>query len=88
MQEITLTLTLCYTLVCLNVRACPGPRLGGGRTLEETLCREVASVAAAFEIKSSRWNGRVGEGRAVFEVRYAAATYERDVYTHKIYVGV
>lgn len=38
------------------------------RALEETLCREVASVAAAFEMRSSKWNGSVGEGRAVFEV--------------------
>ncbi|CAM9966550.1 unnamed protein product [Ectocarpus sp. 4 AP-2014] len=43
------------------------------RVLEETLCREVASVAAAFEIRSSRWNGTVGEGRAVFEVRETGA---------------
>ncbi|CAN0196038.1 unnamed protein product [Scytosiphon promiscuus] len=43
------------------------------RTLESTLCREVASVAAAFEIKSSRWNSSVGEGRAVFEVRETGA---------------
>lgn len=41
---------------------------GSRRTLETTLCREVASVAAAFEMRSSRWNGSIGEGRAVFEV--------------------
>eukprot|EP00752_Nemacystus_decipiens_P014603 g13004.t1 len=42
------------------------------RTLEETLCREVASVAAAFEMRSSKWNGSIGEGRAVFEVSDSA----------------
>lgn len=47
-----------------------GPRLWNVRTLEETLCREVASVAAAFEMKSSHWNGSIGEGRAVFEVYF------------------
>eukprot|EP00903_Cladosiphon_okamuranus_P016177 g14928.t1 len=43
------------------------------RILEETLCREVASVAAAFEMRSSRWNGSLGEGRSVFEIRETGA---------------
>lgn len=39
------------------------------RVLEETLYREVASVAAAFELRSSRWNAGVGSARTIFEVR-------------------
>lgn len=38
------------------------------RCLETALCKEVASAAAAFEMRGSGWNRGVGSGRAVFEV--------------------
>ncbi|CAM9309521.1 unnamed protein product [Ascophyllum nodosum] len=43
------------------------------RILEETLCREVAKVAAAFEIRSSKWNEGLGADQAVFEIRETGA---------------
>lgn len=43
-------------------------QLLAARLLEEMLCREVASVAASFEIRSSPWNAGIGRGRTAFEV--------------------
>lgn len=38
------------------------------RELEAFLCKEVASTAAAFEMRGSVWNGCLGSRRAAFEV--------------------
>jgi hypothetical protein len=37
--------------------------------LEEAWCVQLASVAAAFELKSSRWNSHMGSQRCTLQVR-------------------
>lgn len=44
------------------------PPFSPRRILEKYLCREVASAAAAFEMRGSAWNGCIGSRRAAFEV--------------------